>query len=70
MGRTSLQEILAETEREGVDLSMLRERLLWTPTKRLEYHRAALVMAEALRHAKRTSQRTRRPAPIDDSVPS
>ena len=46
-------EILAWAEQDGVDLSLLRERLQWTPTERLQRHQAALALVEALRHAKR-----------------
>ncbi len=50
-------EILARAEQEGIDLSMLRERLRLTPTQRLERHQAALALVEALRDAKRKGSR-------------
>ena len=52
-------EILAWAEQDGVDLSMLRERLQLTPTERLQRHQAALALVEALRHAKRKSNHAR-----------
>ena len=67
---SSPQEILAWAEEYGIDLSMLRERLHWTPTERLERHQAALALAEGLRNAKRKSPSARRPAPVDDPVRS
>jgi hypothetical protein len=62
---SSHAEILAQAQDYGIDLSLLRERLRWTPTERLERHQAALALAEALRHAKRKSWGTRRPASVD-----
>jgi hypothetical protein len=59
--RLSIEKTLAEAVRYGVDLSLLRERLRWTTTERLERHRAALALAEALRHAKRRSPDPGRP---------
>jgi hypothetical protein len=53
----SPSEVIAEAERQGVDLSMLRERLRLTPTERLERHQAALALVEALRSAKRKAKR-------------
>jgi hypothetical protein len=49
---SSAREILVRAEQYGIDLSLLRERLHWTPTERIERHQAALALAEALRHAK------------------
>ena len=49
----SLTETLAWAEQDRVDLSLLRQRLQWTPTERLQRHQAALALVEALRHAKR-----------------
>jgi hypothetical protein len=46
-------EILAWAEQDGVDLSMLRERLRLTPTEWLQRHQAALALVEALQAAKR-----------------
>jgi hypothetical protein len=50
-------EILAWAEQDGVDLSMLRERLQLTPTERVQRHQAALALVEALRTAKRKQAR-------------
>lgn len=52
-------EILAWAEQDGVDLSMLRERLEWTPTERLQRHQAALALVETLRYVKRKPRRAR-----------
>ena len=41
-------KILAWAEQDGVDLSMLRERLEWTPTEHLQRHQATLALVEAL----------------------
>jgi hypothetical protein len=46
-------ENLAWAEQDGVDLSMLRERLRLTPTERVQRHQAALALVEALRTAER-----------------
>ena len=54
---SSPAEILAWAEQDGVDLSMLRERLRLTPTERLHRHQAALALVEALRNAKRKANR-------------
>jgi serine/threonine protein kinase len=56
------KEALAKAEEYGVDISLLRERLRWTPTERIERHQAALTLAEALRHARRKSPPARRPS--------
>ena len=50
-------KILAWAEQDGIDLTMLRERLRLTPTERLQRHQAALELVEALRNAKRTAKR-------------
>ncbi len=44
---------LAAAEREGVDLSLLRQRLRLTPTERVERHGAALALVFGLRAAGR-----------------
>ena len=44
---------LAWAEQEGIDLSMLYERLQLTPTERLQRHHMALELVEALRHVQR-----------------
>ena len=46
-------EFLAWAEHEGVDLTMLYERLQLTPTERLQRHQMALELVEALRHVKK-----------------
>jgi hypothetical protein len=46
-------ELLAWAEQEGVDLSMLYERLQLTPTERLQRHQMALELVEALRQVKK-----------------
>ena len=54
MQRTSSPaEVLAWAEQDGIDLSMLRERLHLTATERLQRHQAALALVEALRRASR-----------------
>jgi hypothetical protein len=47
------QDVLAWAERDGVDLSMLRERLCLTPTERIQRHQAVLTLVEALQQAKK-----------------
>jgi hypothetical protein len=44
---------LAWAEQEGIDLSMLYERLQLTPTERLPRHQMALALVEALRCVQR-----------------
>jgi hypothetical protein len=46
-------EFLAWAEQEGLDLSMLYERLQLTPTERLQRHQMALALVEALRQVQR-----------------
>ena len=46
-------EFLAWAEHEGVDLTMLYERLRLTPTERLQRHQMALEFVEVLRHVKK-----------------
>ena len=46
-------EFLAWAEHEGVDLTMLYERLQLTPTQRLQRHQMALALVEALRQVKK-----------------
>jgi hypothetical protein len=46
-------EFLAWAEQEGIDLSMLYERLQLTPTERLQRHQMALELIEALRQVKK-----------------
>lgn len=42
---------LEKAVEEGVDISLLYERLSWSPTKRIERHQRALEFAERLREA-------------------
>ena len=46
-------EFLAWAAQEGIDLSMLYERLQLTPTERLQRHQMALELVEALRQVQR-----------------
>ena len=46
-------ELLAWAEQEGIDLSMLYERLQLTPTERLQRHQMALELIEVLRQVKK-----------------
>jgi hypothetical protein len=46
-------EFLAWAEHEGIDLSMLYERLQLTPTERMQRHQMALELVEALRQVQR-----------------
>ena len=61
----SAPDILAWAEQDGVDLSMLRERLRLTPTERLQHHQAALELVETLKEAGRKHQRAQRRALAD-----
>ena len=54
--KATAESTLASTERDGIDLSLLRERLRWTPTERIIRHQAALALAQVLSHAKRKSK--------------
>ena len=47
----SAEEMMKRAREYGVDLSMLRERLRWTPTQRLEHHQSALELVTELRRA-------------------
>ena len=62
-------EMLAWAEQDGVDLSMLRERLQLTPTERLQRHQASLALVEALQAAKRKQARAAHRTLIDSAVP-
>lgn len=66
----SPSEILAWAKHEGVDLSMLRERLRLTPTERVQRHQAALALVDALRHVKRKRGRAPGRVPADRTVQS
>ena len=66
---SSPAEVLIQAEQDGVDLSMLRERLQLTPTERLQRHQAALALVEELRQAKRKSSRAPGRASANRPVP-
>lgn len=51
MGEFSNKEALEAAEAHGVDLSLVRERLLLSPTERLLRHQAALELVIHLRQA-------------------
>lgn len=61
----SAPDILAWAKQDGVDLSMLRERLRLTPTERLQHHQAALELVEALKNAGRKHRRAQRRTSAD-----
>lgn len=62
-------QALAEAEQQGVDLSLLRERLRMTPTERLQRHQAALALVDALTAAgQRKRERVRRGDAADRAV--
>lgn len=67
---TAFTKILAWAEQDGVDLTMLRERLRLTPTERLQRHQAALELVEALRNVKRTANRAPSRATTNSPVQS
>ena len=64
------EEILRWAERDGVDLSMLRERLRLSPTERLRRHESALALVETLKNAKETRLSASGRARTDRSVQS
>ena len=47
---------------EGIDISLLYERLSWIPTERIERHQRALEFAERLREAGKRKHDGRRKA--------
>ncbi len=51
MASEKAREVFAEAEREGVDLSLLRERLRLTPTERLEHNKRFLRFVLDVREA-------------------
>lgn len=51
MMEKKLPRTLQRAEEEGIDVSLLYERLSWSPTERIERHRQALEFAERLREA-------------------
>ena len=64
------EEILRWAEQDGVDLSMLRERLRLSPTDRLRRHEHALALVEALKNARETRLSASGRARTDRSVQS
>jgi hypothetical protein len=42
---------LQKAQEEGIDLTLVFERLFWTPTERIEKHLQMLEFADALRKA-------------------
>jgi len=56
--KATAESTLASAERDGIDLSLLRERLRWTPTERIMRHQAALALAQVLSHARRRAGRS------------
>jgi hypothetical protein len=49
--REELTPALKKAQEEGIDLTLLYERLSWTPTERIERHLQALEFANELRKA-------------------
>lgn len=47
--------VVKRAELLGLDLSLLRERLSWSPTERVRRHQEMLAFAERLREAGRRS---------------
>ncbi len=48
-------EVLVRAKRQGVDLSMLRERLKMTPMERIQRNQAALEMVEKFKAARKAA---------------
>jgi hypothetical protein len=48
---------------EGIDLSLLYERLSWSPTERIERHRQALDFVNKLKEARKRKHDGRRKTP-------
>ena len=46
-----LTPVFKKAKEEGIDLTLLYERLFWTPTERIERHLQALEFANELRKA-------------------
>jgi hypothetical protein len=46
-----LSAALQRAVEEGIDVSLLYERLSWSPTERIERHRQAIEFAKKLREA-------------------
>ena len=53
---------LKKAVEEGIDISLLYERLSWSPTERIERHQRALEFAETLREAGKRKHDGRRKA--------
>jgi hypothetical protein len=68
--RNSREEVLLWAENDGVDLSMLRERLRLSPTERLRRHEGALALVEAMRNSKESRARASGRASINRPVRS
>lgn len=62
------EEVLEWAERDGVDLTMLRERLRLTPTDRIRRHQNALELIDALKAAKEPRRSASNRTPTDRSV--
>ena len=59
---TSSLTALEKAVDEGIDISLLYERLSWSPTERIEKHQRALEFAERLREAGKRKHDGRRKA--------
>ena len=60
-----LSPALKKAQEEGIDITLLYERLSWTPTERIERHLRMLEFANELRKAgqkKRGESQGRRPS--------
>ena len=57
-----LPRALQKAVEEGVDISLLYERLSWSPTERIEKHQRALEFAERLREVGKRKHDGRREA--------
>jgi len=53
---------LQKAVEEGIDISLLYERLSWSPTERIERHQRALEFAQRLREAGKRKHDGRRKA--------
>jgi hypothetical protein len=65
---SDFEEVLRWAEQDGVDLTMLRERLRLSPTDRLRRHESALALVEAIKQAKETRLRASGRAHADRPV--
>lgn len=71
MDSRSPSEVIAWAEQQGVDRSILRERLRLTPTERLERHQKLLLVSEPVQCAAQRLTRSRpATAPSEDSAVS